>query len=215
MLAAIAGLAWFVVAAGAMHGIRDDLDPFASQMSLYLIGDAGLLLQSAYAALGLAMCGLALFLYRSSPGDSRSPTPLTLFVLAAVSLTVTAFAWMDAPGTGRTLEGLVHHVSAYAAFLFTTAGITLQSLCFRRDPAWRGRAGGLLLWAIACVAAVVVLASCRELPRGLSQKAVIAMILGWLAFVAILSWRRLRPGDVPGPAEYTAASTQRDPDAKP
>ncbi len=131
---AVAGLLWFVIAAVVMHGIRSDLDPVTSQMSLYLIGESGGLLQSAYAALGLAMCGLALALYRASPSNTRSAAPLLLFVLAAVSLTVTAFAWMDMPGADRSLEGLIHHVSAYGAFLFTTVGITVQSLCFRRDP---------------------------------------------------------------------------------
>lgn len=192
VLLAFAGLAWFVIAAGVIHGIRSDLDPVASQMSLYLIGDAGLLLQSAYAALGLAMCGLALNLYRSAPRETRSALPLLLFVLAAVSLTTTAFAWMDMPGTGRTLQGLIHHISAYGAFLFATTGITVQSLCFRRDPFWRRYSTGLLFLALACLAAVLVLASWRELPRGLAQKAVIAMILGWLALVTLRAGQQSR-----------------------
>lgn len=183
---ALAALSAFVFAACALHLRRGDLDPVAHPMSLYLIGDWGAALQAAYVALGLAMVGLGWGLYRSLAAPARSAAPLVLFALAAASLSTTAYAWMDLPGVDASLEGLVHGISAQAAFLFATTALVLQALRLRHDPAWRRDARWLLPWALACFAAIWVLALGRDLPRGLAQKTVIAMIVGWLGTVALL-----------------------------
>ena len=187
---AAVGIAGFVCAAIVLHLLRPELDPIDSQISRYLVGDWGALLQAAYAALSVAMVGLAIGLYRASPAEARSAAPLLLFVLGGLSLTITAYAWMDLPGVDDSLEGLVHAISAQGAFLFATSGLLLQALRFRGDPGWRRDARWLLPWAIACFAAIWVLALWRDAPRGLAQKAVILLILGWLAAVTALLWRR-------------------------
>ncbi|RXR06598.1 DUF998 domain-containing protein [Pseudoxanthomonas composti] len=181
---ALASLAAFVLASLALHALRPELDPVRSQMSLYLIGKGGHLLQAAYCGLSVGMVALALGLYRALAPAARSAAPLLLFALAGLSLTVTAFAWMDMPGVDRTVEGLIHGVSAQAAFLFATTGAILQALRFGHDPAWRGHRRWALPWALACFGAVWVLALWREAPRGLAQKAVIGLILGWMAVAA-------------------------------
>jgi len=188
---AATGIACFLSAAIALHLLRPELDAVHSQMSLYLVGAWGSLLQGAYAALSAAMVGLAIGLYRALAPDARSAAPLLLFTLGGLSLTVTAYAWMDLPGIDASMEGLVHGISAQGAFLFAAAGIVLQALRFRRDPAWRDAARWLLPWALACFIAIWVLALWREAPRGLAQKAVIALIVGWLATATALLWRRL------------------------
>ena len=101
---AFAGIAWFLAAATALHLLRPELDPVHSQMSLYLIGAWGPLLQSAYAVLGIAMAGLAIGLYRCAPPAARSAAPLLMFVLGGLSLATTAYAWMDLPGLDATME---------------------------------------------------------------------------------------------------------------
>ncbi|WP_158636441.1 DUF998 domain-containing protein [Luteimonas marina] len=189
---ALAGIACFLVAATALHLLRPELDPVDSQMSLYLIGAWGPLLQGAYVMLGIAMTGLAIGLYRGMPPAARSAAPLLMFALGGLSLAITAYAWMDLPGLDATMEGLVHGISAQGAFLFATTGLVLQALRLRLDPHWRRHVRWLLPWAIACFAAIWVLALWRELPRGLAQKAVIAMIVGWLAAVAMLLGRQAR-----------------------
>ncbi|WP_202839623.1 DUF998 domain-containing protein [Luteimonas saliphila] len=190
---ALTGLAAFVLAAIALHLLRPDLDPVERQMSLYLIGAWGPLLQAAYVALGAAMAGLAWGVYRALPSHARSAAPVLMFALGGASLATTAYAWMDMPGADMTMEGLVHGISAQAAFLFATTAIVLQALRLRHDPQWRRHVRWLLPWALACFAAVWVLALWRDLPRGLSQKAAIALIVGWLGAVAVLLWRRTRP----------------------
>ncbi|MDH5835114.1 DUF998 domain-containing protein [Luteimonas kalidii] len=189
---ALAGIAAFVLAAGALHLLRPDLDPVAHPMSLYLVGAWGAWLQAAYVALGLAMAGLGWGLYRTLGADARSAAPVLLFALAGASLATTAYASMDLPGVDPGVEGLVHGISAQAAFLFATTGLVLQALRFRHDAAWRRHVRWLLPWALACFAAVWVLALWRDLPRGLAQKTVIAMIVGWLLAVALLLRARLR-----------------------
>ena len=181
-----------MAAAIVLHLQRPDLDPVDSQMSLYLLGPWGPLLQAAYAALSLAMIGLAVGLYGGLMPAARSAAPVLLFLLAGLSLTTTAYAWMDLPGIDATLEGLVHGLSAQAAFLFAATALVLQALRMRRDPRWRDAARWLLPWALACFAAIWVLALWRDLPRGLAQKGVIAMIVGWLAAATALLWRQAR-----------------------
>lgn len=200
MLAAT-GITTFLAAAIALHLLRPELDPVHSQMSLYLIGRHGAWLQAAYVALSLAMIGLAIGTYRALDKTARSAAPLLCFVLGGIALSTTAYAWMDLPGVDASFEGWLHGTTAQAAFLFATTGIVLQALRLRLDPHWRRHARWLLPWAVACFAAVWLLALWREAPRGLAQKAVIALIVGWLAALTALLWRQpmQRHGSTPLP----------------
>ncbi|MET0288159.1 MAG: DUF998 domain-containing protein [Pseudoxanthomonas sp.] len=185
-LFALTSLAGFFVVGVLMHALRPELDFVRSQMSLYLIGPWGHLLQAAYCGLSLGMLALSLGLRRALVPAARSAAPVLVFALAGLSLTVTAFAWMDMPGVDRTLEGLIHGISAQSAFLLATTGLILQALRFAKDPAWHRHLRWALPWALACFASVWVLAFWREAPRGLAQKTVIGLILGWMAVTAWL-----------------------------
>ena len=113
---------------------------------------------------------------------------------------VTALAPMRFPGEELRLVHLVHGSSAQSAFLCTTTAMVLQAWRLRAAPAWRRIAPMLLGWALACFAGVWVLALVRDLPRGLSQKALVALIVGWLGVVAWRMWRNgttgIRAGQV-------------------
>src|SRR5690606_33519569 len=98
-----AGLACFVAAAVSLHLLRPELDPVASQMSLYLVGAWGWLLQAAYVALAVAMVGLAWDLRQNAAPLARSAAPLLMFVPGALCLSATAYAWMDMPGVDASL----------------------------------------------------------------------------------------------------------------
>lgn len=189
---AAASLGLFVLAGCALHLLRPDLDPVASQMSLYLIGAWGPLLQIAYVALGVGMVALGWGLRAAHVQLARSSAALLLFALAGTSLSITAYAWMDLPGVDRSMEGLIHGVSAQGAFLFATTGMVVQALNFLRDPAWRRTARWALPWALLCFASVWILAAWREAPRGLAQKTVIVLILGWMLCVLRALWNRVR-----------------------
>ncbi|WP_158613449.1 DUF998 domain-containing protein [Luteimonas sp. 100069] len=137
---AAAGLLGFVARALALHRVRPDLDPVASQMSLYLIGDRGALLQVAYVGLGPGTAAFGWGRRAAHMQQVRSSAAFLMLVRSGVSLSVTASAWMDLPGIDRSLEGLVHGVFAQAAFLFARTGMLLQSLgscTIRRGDALR------------------------------------------------------------------------------
>jgi len=197
---AMAAITVFVLAATTVHALRPGLDAIAAQLSVYLVGPWGWLLQAGYAALAVGILVLAIGLYRVPPVASRSAAPLLLFAIAAPSLVVTALAPMRFPGEELRLVHLVHGSSAQAAFLCTTTAMVLQAWRLRAAPAWRRIAPMLLGWALACFAGVWVLALVRDLPRGLSQKALVALIVGWLGVVAWRMWRNgttgIRAGQV-------------------
>lgn len=191
---ATASLLCFVAASLCLHLLRPDLDPVASQMSLYLIGEWGPLLQAAYVALGLGMVALGWGLRVAHAPETRSAAALTMFTLAGTALSITAYAWMDVPGLDRSMEGLVHGVSAQAAFLFATTGMVLQAFGFLRDVRWRRTARWAIPWALLCFVSIWVLALWRDAPRGLAQKIVILAILGWMACATRALALRTRAG---------------------
>ena len=78
---ATSALAMFFAAAVALHGLRPDLDPVASQMSLYLIGAWGPLLQAAYVALAVGMVALGWGLRAAHAPQARSAAALLLFAM--------------------------------------------------------------------------------------------------------------------------------------
>ena len=166
-----------------------ELDGAHAQMSVYLIGPWGWLLQAGYIALAVGITLLAANLYRVPPATHRSAAPLLLFAIGAASLAVTALAPMRFPEEDLRLVHLVHGTSAQAAFLCTTAAMVLQALRLRHAPEWRQLVPMLLAGALACSAGVWVLALADDLPRGLSQKLLVAGIVAWLATTALQSTR--------------------------
>lgn len=180
----IASITMFLAAAVAVHGLRPELDGVQAQLSAYLVGPFGWLLQAGYVALAVGITLLAVDLNRVPPAPHRSAAPALLFAIGAVALVVTALAPMRFPNEDLRLVHLVHSTSAQAAFLFTTAAMVLQAWRLRHAPAWQRLAPTLLAGALACFAGVWVLALASDLPRGLSQKVLVAGIVVWLTLAA-------------------------------
>jgi hypothetical protein len=107
-----------------------------------------------------------------------------LFVLAGLALAVTASAETQRTRQPLTTEGMVHAIAAPLAFLFVTAAMLLQSWCLRGDAQWRVRFAPAFILAVASFAGLWGHALWRSAPRGLTQKAVILLILAWLALAA-------------------------------
>lgn len=183
-LLAGAAVATFVVVATGLQFWRSDLDPVAMPLSAYLVGPGGGLLQAAYAALALGMVVLGLSLRRAMHPAARSAAPSLLFGLGAVGLCLTALAVSDTPASR-----FVHGLAAQTAFLATATALCLQAWRFRADPRWRRHWRIAFAWAAVAFVALWVHALWREAPRGLSQKAVIVMIVGWLQAFAWRLWR--------------------------
>lgn len=193
--AALMGVALFASVGIAVQFLRTDLDWRQAPMSLYLLGPYGGWLQAAYFALACTLVLLAAGHYRALQPQARSGAPVLLFAMAAVGLCVTAVADSNLPQRAPTLQGWLHGVAAQTAFLCTTTAMLLQSWRMRADTHWRPRFMGAFLLASVAFAAVWVLAFWHGAPRGLAQKAVILLILVWLAMASV--WlRRQGGGDV-------------------
>lgn len=186
--AALAGVCLFALACVSVQFLRPELDWRYAPMSFYLLGPHAIWLQAAYCALGCALALLAAGYYRALQPQARSGAPVLLFAMAGLALCVTAIADSNLPQREPTLQGWLHGTAAQAAFLCVTTAMLLQSWRMRADPHWRPRFKRALLLAATAFAAVWMLALWRDLPRGLAQKAVIVLILWWLAMAA--AWLR-------------------------
>lgn len=189
---AMAGTATFATACIAWQFLRPDLDWVRAPMSFYLLGPAGWGLQAAYGALAVALLALAGGYYRGLPRPARSGAPLLLFCMGSVALVVTALARSNLPSAAPTLEGWVHATAASAAFLTVTTAMLLQSWRLRGAGALSQRWQTAFALAAVCFLALWLHVLWPDLPRGAGQKAVIALIVGWLGLAA--HWLRRWPG---------------------
>ncbi|KRE89399.1 hypothetical protein ASG87_03400 [Frateuria sp. Soil773] len=194
--AATAGIVLFALACGAVQFLRPDLDWLRAPLSFYLLGRCGAVVQSVYVALAAALVLLGTGYYRALPRTARSAAPLLLFAVGAVALCVTAFEHSNLPQGVPTLEGYVHGVAAQTAFLCTGTAMLLQAWRLRADPRWRPRFAFAFGYAALCFAALWVQAGWHGAPRGLTQKLLIALILGWLLLAA--RWLRRGPPAMAG-----------------
>lgn len=182
--AALAGLLLFAATCVAVQVVRPELDWVRVPLSFYLIGRYGWVLRAAYFVLAASLVLLGMAGYRGLSEPARSGAPLVLFVCGAAGLAVTALATTDTWTHPATLHGFVHGVAAQTAFLCTSVAMLLQSARMRREARWRTRASRALAWAALCFAGLWIQLLWRNLPRGLSQKVLVAMMLGWLFWSA-------------------------------
>ena len=190
---ALVALLLFVVAAVWTQFARSDLDWVRATLSLYLHGPWGLVLRSAYCLLALAIAVLGIALYRGSIGPRRSGAAPLLFTVSALGLATVAIGDSWLPEAAPLLAPLVHGLAANTAFLCASVGMLLQAWYLRREPGWQRSAA--LLWGWAWLAFVLLWLHVLwrgGLPRGLGQKVVIAVIVGWLLWLAVALFQRSR-----------------------
>lgn len=170
---------------------RTDLDWARATLSLYLHGPHGVLLRAAYCLLAVAIGVLAWSLHAQLCGPARRRLPPVLFSVAALGLATVAIGDSWLPTHAPLLAPLVHALAAQTAFLCVTVAMLLQCGCFGRDPRWRALSRWAWGWAWLSFAGLWLHVLWRAGPRGLGQKLVIALVVGWLLMVAIAAWRRL------------------------
>ncbi|WP_206860660.1 DUF998 domain-containing protein [Lysobacter changpingensis] len=193
---ALAGVIVFATVATAVQFLRTDLDFVRATLSFYLLGPSGLWLQLAYLGLALSLGLIGAGYYGAATRAGRSRAALCLFLVGAIGVAVTAWAETDRGGAAAlTMAAKIHAISAPLAFLGTTVGMLVQSWALRRDPRWRRHFALAFGLAVFCFVALWLHALWRDLPRGLSQKAVIAAIVAWLVLAA--HWLRRTPANEP------------------
>ncbi|MET7140746.1 DUF998 domain-containing protein [Xanthomonas sp. PPL139] len=179
----------FLGVALVLQVLRTDLQWQQATLSQYLHGPGGLVLRTVYVLLAAGVAALAAGLYAQAAPPARSGAPVLLFGAAALGLCGVAIGDSYLPQRAPPLAPLVHGMSAQTAFLCATTAMLLQSAWLRRQPAWRHRAGTLLMLAVLAFVALWAHVLWRAPPRGLTQKLAIALILAWLLPVAYRLWR--------------------------
>ncbi len=187
----VTALLLFVACATWLQFARDDLDWAWATLSLYLHGPHGLLLRVAYCLLGCAIALLAWTLHAQAQGVARRGLPPALFTVAGLGLATVAIGDSWLPERAPLLAPLVHGLAAQAAFLCATVAMLLQAWCFGHDRRWLSLHRWTWWWAWLSFAGLWLHVLWRSSPRGLGQKLVIALVVGWLLMVAIAAWRRL------------------------
>jgi hypothetical protein len=174
------GVFAFGVICLAAQFLRTDFDWSRVPLSFYVLGPYGGTVEASYFALAPGIAALGLGWYRALDRNARSAAPLLLFVIAAIALCVTAAEFTDIPGRSPTLHGHVHLVAAFITFVSITVAMLLQSWRLRADPYWQRRFRPAFALAALTFAALWIYALLKPIPRGLGEKAVIALILLWL-----------------------------------
>lgn len=180
----------FAITACTLQYTRADLGPMTMPLSAYLRGPGGIWLRTAYYLMASALACLAWASWRATGNERRSGLASGLFIVAALALPVVAVTVLYEHTPGENLARLIHGEAAQATFLCLVVGMLLVSIRWLRDAYMRhgGVAGAVLAW-LAFVQ-MWVLALWKGLPPGLTQKALIALILLWLAWAARQLWRR-------------------------
>ncbi len=192
-LLAMVALLLFIATALWTQFARSDLDWVQTTLSIYLHGPSGLALRSGYCLLALAIAVLGIALYRHSTGPRRSAAAPLLFTAAALGLATVSIGDSWLPEATPLLAPLVHGVAANTAFLCASVGMLLQAWYLRREPGWQRSAALLWGWAWLAFALLWLHVLWRAgPPRGLGQKTVIVVIVGWLLWLAVAMYRRGR-----------------------
>lgn len=182
----------FALTAGVLQWTRADLDPIAMPLSAYLRGPGGSWLRAAYYLMASALACLAWAGFRATQPDGRSGLASILFLVSAPALPVVAVTVLYEHTPQEEVARLIHGLAAQTTFLCLVMGMLLLSLRWRRDARMQaGRTVGVTLASLAFVQ-MWVLALWKGLPPGLTQKALIVLILLWLAWAARQLWRACR-----------------------
>lgn len=182
----------FALTAGALQWTRADLDPIAMPLSAYLRGPAGGWLRAAYYLMASALACLAWAGLLATQPAKRSGLASVLFLVAALALPVVAVTVLYEHTPQEDLARLIHGLAAQTTFLCLVMGMLLLSLRWLRDARMQaGRNVGVVLASLAFVQ-MWVLALWKGLPPGLTQKALIVLILLWLGWAARQLWRACR-----------------------
>ena len=200
---ALTGVLVFATVCILAQFARHDLDWMRAPLSSYLRGDYGWIVKAAYFTLSAALGLLGLGYYRVLARAARSAAPLLLFVAGGVALDVTALAESGSRWGPHAMESFVHNLAAATAFLCITTAMMLQAWWFRADEAWRKRFAVAFTLATVCFAALWWYALWAESHRALTQKALITLIVAWLAlascwlraWVPVVSRERVHGGD--------------------
>ena len=184
---AIACFGYFVVMLALLHLLRPDYTPVDHMISDYAVGRFGWVMTTAFVAAAAGCLALGLGMAAAGPRSVTGRIAVLLLWLAAAGLSTTAIFPTDLETAPTTRTGDIHT----ASFLVNVTSLILSSLLFaasfRRSQPWRTyRTAGLVL-ALALLAAFVgqFLTLHRGAPYGLTNRLLVAVLMGWFLTTAI------------------------------
>ena len=186
---AIVGAVLFLLVAGALQIVRQDLSWPQATLSQYLSGPYGLLLRTAYCLLAATLVLLAMGLRAQLSPQARSGAPVLLFCLGAAALAGVAVGDSWLPAFAPEFHRWFHHTCAITAFLCVTAGMLLQAWRFRLDAAWRSHFPLAAAWSLACFALLWIHALWAPAGTGWVQKLLIASVVAAMLLAGTWLWR--------------------------
>jgi hypothetical protein len=180
--AAIASLAYGLVAIVSMHFFRADLAPAHHMISEYSTGPYGLVMRSAFLTTGVGCAAFSIGLVRSGPVSIMARISSLLFGIASLGLATSAIFNMDLPGSPATQAGEIHNMSFLVNVVSLLLGITLLSAACGKDVRWRSyQRTALLLTGLIVVAFVLQFLSFRKgAPYGLANRFLLVALSAWI-----------------------------------
>ena len=174
-LAAIGGVAAFLVVVIPLHFLQPAYDPAHQLMSELALGPYGGAMVVAFAGLGVAAFGV-----QASIGACGASKGLRVLLTAAALLFVAAGLFP----LGETAE--IHIFAIASAFVASVLSMYLF-------PAMAGRASRFapraISWTLAAGVAASVALGHSVVPMGIAQRAAACFLLSWLA---VPGWRSIR-----------------------
>jgi hypothetical protein len=190
-VAAIAGVATFVVAVCALHLVQPDLNPRDEAVSYYVHGRLGWLLTVGLIALGLGSVSVVVGLTGTVSGRWAG-TGRWLVGTWAVGVLLGGLFRADPRGNWSqppSVSGMIHGNAAMLAFLALPLGALCLASAFRNDVRWRHESRLLAGLAVAAAISLILFAGSlipvfvRPGPPvllGLSERVLLAVYAAWL-----------------------------------
>ncbi len=192
----VAGVAYFAATFVVLHFVQWGLNPAEHFISEYALGRLGWLVTLAFFVVGVGTLALARGLHKSFEPGELVATPVALITIAGISFIVLGIFKIDPlledGTTAYTPAGMAHLVAGLVLFLGLTVGAFVLRGAFAGDARWWGLEEATLRLALGMLVASVVMVAVPQQMVGLAQRALVAIMLTWLA---VLGWwmHRLDP----------------------
>ena len=183
----VAGVAYFVATFVVLHFVQWGLNPAEHFISEYALWRFGWLVTLAFFVVGVGTLALAVGLHRSFEPGERVATSVALMTIAGISFIVLGIFKIDPlledGTTAYTPAGIMHLLAGLALFLSLIIGALILRGVFAGDAMWQGLERAALRFAFGMLVAPIVMLAVPQEAVGLAQRALVAIMLMWLAVV--------------------------------
>lgn len=188
-IAATATVVYFVAAAAILHILRPDINPLSSGLSYYGKGPYSILMNTAFAAIGVAAIAVAIGLSQSISLRGRSWPGLALLGMWGITQPVAAVFPIDLPGASQTTAGAIHGVVGFSFVLIGPATLLIARR-LEHDARWNrfSASATILAGAIMIMSVLLFVFNGMLMPLGLGglvQRLYWLTIVVWLIATAV------------------------------